>query len=81
MADSVEEREQVQDTIEGFWLRRAKELVEWYEEPATSLTWDPPHCTWFADGEVLGDTTTLRDPAVVEQLKHEADRMLGRGGS
>jgi acyl-coenzyme A synthetase/AMP-(fatty) acid ligase len=35
----------------------------------------------IADGEVLGDTTTLRDPAVVEQLKHEADRMLGRGGS
>jgi len=32
----------------------------------------------IAGGESLGDTTTLRDPAVVEQLKHEADQKLGR---
>ena len=35
----------------------------------------------IANGEALGDTTTLRDPLVVEQLKDEADRMLGREGS
>jgi acetyl-CoA synthetase len=32
----------------------------------------------IANGESLGDTTTLRDPLVVEQLKDEADRLLGR---
>jgi acetyl-CoA synthetase len=35
---------------EGFWLRRAKEFVTWLEEPTQGLKWDPPHCTWFADG-------------------------------
>ncbi len=33
----------------------------------------------IAEGHELGDTTTLRDPLVVEQLKDEADRLLGRG--
>ena len=37
---------------EGFWLRRAKEFVEWFVEPTQSLRFDPPHCTWFADGEL-----------------------------
>jgi acetyl-CoA synthetase len=37
---------------EGFWLRLAKEFVEWFNEPTRSLEWDPPHCTWFADGEL-----------------------------
>jgi acetyl-CoA synthetase len=37
---------------EGFWLRLAREFVEWYREPAESLHWDPPHCNWFADGEL-----------------------------
>jgi acetyl-CoA synthetase len=32
----------------------------------------------IATGETLGDTTTLRDPGVVEQLKAEADHLLGR---
>jgi acetyl-CoA synthetase len=34
----------------------------------------------IAEGEELGDTTTLRDPAIVEDLKHKADRALGRAG-
>ncbi|HKN94166.1 MAG TPA: acetate--CoA ligase [Thermoleophilaceae bacterium] len=38
--------------FEGFWLDQAKELVEWSKEPTKSLEWDPPHCTWFADGEL-----------------------------
>jgi acetyl-CoA synthetase len=33
----------------------------------------------IAEGHELGDTTTLRDPAVVEDLKQKADRALGRG--
>jgi acetyl-CoA synthetase len=32
----------------------------------------------IAAGETLGDTTTLRDPGVVQQLKAEADHLLGR---
>jgi len=35
----------------------------------------------IASGEPLGDVTTLRDPLVVEQLKDDADRLLGREGS
>jgi acyl-CoA synthetase (AMP-forming)/AMP-acid ligase II len=35
----------------------------------------------IAEGQELGDTTTLRDPAIVEDLKHKADRALGRAGS
>jgi acetyl-CoA synthetase len=44
--------EEAERDFEGFWLRRAKEFVEWFKEPTTSLQWDPPHCTWFADGEL-----------------------------
>jgi len=32
----------------------------------------------IAEGQALGDTTTLRDPAIVEDLKRKADRALGR---
>ena len=38
--------------FEGFWLDQSKELVEWFKEPTKSLEWDPPHCAWFADGEL-----------------------------
>jgi acetyl-CoA synthetase len=41
---------EAEEDFEGFWMRRAKELVAWYDEPAEGLAWDPPHCTWFADG-------------------------------
>ena len=34
----------------------------------------------IAEGHDLGDTTTLRDPEVVEELKTQADSLLGRGG-
>jgi len=33
----------------------------------------------IAEGEDLGDTTTLRDPAIVDDLKRKADQALGRG--
>jgi acetyl-CoA synthetase len=35
---------------DGFWLRRAAEVVGWFQEPTIGLEWDPPHCTWFRDG-------------------------------
>jgi acetyl-CoA synthetase len=44
--------EQAEADYDGFWLERAKELVEWFREPTQALEWDPPHCTWFADGEL-----------------------------
>ena len=34
----------------------------------------------IAEGNDLGDTTTLRDPDIVEELKGRADTMLGRSG-
>jgi acetyl-CoA synthetase len=36
--------------LDGFWLRRTRELLDWFEPPSEGLEWDPPHCTWFADG-------------------------------
>ncbi len=44
--------EEAERDYAGFWLRLAKEAVEWFTEPTKSLEWDPPHCTWFADGEL-----------------------------
>ena len=35
---------------EAFWARVAEEFVEWFRPPTKQLEWDPPHCTWFADG-------------------------------
>jgi len=32
----------------------------------------------IAEGQPLGDTTTLRDPAIVEDIKRQADAILGR---
>jgi acetyl-CoA synthetase len=32
----------------------------------------------IAEGQPLGDTTTLRDPAIVEDIKQQADKILGR---
>src|SRR3954451_7615240 len=44
--------EEAKRDLEGFWLTRTKEMVDWYREPTKSLEWDPPHCTWFEDGEL-----------------------------
>src|SRR5919201_5991273 len=44
--------EEAERDYEGFWLRLANEFVEWFTPPKESLKWDPPHCTWFADGEL-----------------------------
>jgi acetyl-CoA synthetase len=41
-----------EEDFEGFWLEHAKQFVDWFKEPTQSLEWDPPHCTWFADGEL-----------------------------
>ncbi len=37
----------------GFWLRQAKELLDWDTEPAEALDdSDPPFYRWFADGKL-----------------------------
>jgi acetyl-CoA synthetase len=33
----------------------------------------------IAEGRDIGDTTTLRDPEIVQSIKDQADRQLGRG--
>jgi acetyl-CoA synthetase len=40
------------EDFEAFWSRRAREFVAWFKEPTKGLEWDPPHCTWFEDGEL-----------------------------
>ncbi len=37
---------------EGFWRELAGEFIGWFKEPTKGLDWDPPHCTWFEDGEL-----------------------------
>ena len=32
----------------------------------------------IAEGKELGDATTLRDPAIVQSIKADADRQMGR---
>jgi acetyl-CoA synthetase len=37
----------------GWWLKQAKELLDWFEEPSTALDdSDPPFYKWFTDGKV-----------------------------
>jgi acetyl-CoA synthetase len=38
--------------LDGFWLGRTREFLTWAAPPAQGLEWDPPHCTWFADGRL-----------------------------
>ena len=35
----------------------------------------------IAEGRDIGDTTTLRDPEIVQSIKEQADRQLGRPGA
>ena len=49
IADDSVYREAEED-YEAFWSRLAREFVAWYRAPEKGLDWDPPHCTWFADG-------------------------------
>jgi acetyl-CoA synthetase len=48
--DSVYRR--AEEDFEGFWRELADEFIDWFEEPSQTLNWDPPHCTWFRDGEL-----------------------------
>jgi len=41
-----------EENFEGFWAELAREFVGWFKEPTQALDWKPPHCTWFADGEL-----------------------------
>jgi acetyl-CoA synthetase len=38
--------------LDGFWLDQTRALLDWDTEPSAGLHWDPPHCTWFADGRL-----------------------------
>jgi acetyl-CoA synthetase len=38
--------------FEAFWTELAGEFIGWFKEPTQGLDWSPPHCTWFADGEL-----------------------------
>ena len=43
---------EAEEDFEAFWSGRAREFIAWFKEPTKGLEWDPPHCTWFADGEL-----------------------------
>jgi acetyl-CoA synthetase len=45
--------------LDAFWLARTREIVGWFEPPTVGLQWDPPHCTWFADGTLNASHSCL----------------------
>jgi acetyl-CoA synthetase len=42
--------ERAEADLDAFWLDQTRSLLDWHKEPTKGLDWDPPHCTWFADG-------------------------------
>jgi acetyl-CoA synthetase len=45
---------------EGWWLRQARELLEWVEEPSEALDdSNPPFYKWFADGRLNASANCL----------------------
>jgi len=44
--------DEAESDLAGFWLRRTTSALTWDTPPTRSLEWDPPHCTWFADGKL-----------------------------
>ncbi|MGZ4430887.1 MAG: acetate--CoA ligase [Gaiellales bacterium] len=51
--------EEAERDLDGFWLRLAGEFVEWFRPPTQGLAWEPPHCTWFADGTLNASYSCL----------------------
>jgi acetyl-CoA synthetase len=45
--------------LDAFWLARTREFVGWFQPPTVGLDWDPPHCTWFADGTLNASHSCL----------------------
>ena len=45
--------------LDAFWLARTQEFVGWFQPPTVGLEWDPPHCTWFADGTLNASHSCL----------------------
>jgi acetyl-CoA synthetase len=43
----------------AFWLEQARETLTWTRAPSEGLRWDPPHCTWFADGVLNASANCL----------------------
>src|SRR5512132_1472038 len=45
--------EEAAQSLEGFWLRQAKDFVEWFDEPDEGLDEsNAPFYKWFADGKL-----------------------------
>src|SRR6516162_3916871 len=38
--------------LEGFWARQATSLLDWFEAPQRTLTWELPFARWFEDGKL-----------------------------
>ena len=54
--------DQADRDLDGFWLERANEFLSWATPPTQGLEWDPPHCTWFADGTLNVSAQLPRPP-------------------
>ncbi len=45
--------QQAEDDLEGFWASQAEELLDWFEEPASTLDQsNPPFYKWFEGGSL-----------------------------
>ena len=61
----------------GFWAEQAGAL-DWFRPWSSVLEWDPSFARWLdgrtlvSEGRVLGDTTTLAESAVVDEIRRWA---------
>jgi acetyl-CoA synthetase len=62
VADEAVYRRTAEDPV-AFWHGLATEFLTWEKKPTKTLEWDPPHCTWFADGR-LNVSANCLDPHV-----------------
>ena len=44
--------EEAKADFEGFWARRARELIDWETPFSTTLEWDEPFAKWFVGGRL-----------------------------
>ena len=44
--------QEAETDFEGFWDRRASELLHWFKPWETTLEWQPPFAKWFVEGHI-----------------------------
>ena len=43
---------EAESDVEGFWANQATSLLDWFEPPQRTLTWELPFARWFEGGKL-----------------------------